>query len=194
MQMDRRSFLKLTALSSAGVMLFRSLAWAENAPAAAIPAPTVGGTSHFTRRITMARFPEKRSLILLTDRPPQLETPISIFKQDITPNDAFFVRWHESAIPTAVDLRTFRLTLGGRLGHAHDEPAAAPAGRRDLVLAAAPGLLGRVAAACLLAGFGFLTVAEAGWAHAIGVVALFGFIAAGFAGTVPALLEGDAKT
>ena len=88
----------------------------------------------------------------------------------------------------------FRLTLGGRLGHAHDEPAAAPAGRRDLVLAAAPGLLGRVAAACLLAGFGFLTVAEAGWAHAIGVVALFGFIAAGFAGTVPALLEGDAKT
>jgi DMSO/TMAO reductase YedYZ molybdopterin-dependent catalytic subunit len=115
MQMDRRSFLKLTALSSAGAMLSRSLAWAEYAPGAATPAPAVGGRSHFTRRITMARFPEKRSLILLTDRPPQLETPISIFKQDITPNDAFFVRWHESAIPTAVDLRTFRLTLGGHV-------------------------------------------------------------------------------
>jgi cytochrome bd ubiquinol oxidase subunit II len=86
----------------------------------------------------------------------------------------------------------FRLTLGGRLGHGHEEQAATPVvARRELVLAAAPGLLGRVAAAFLLAGFGFLTVAEAGWAHAIGVVALFGFIVVGFAGTVPALLEGE---
>ena len=68
----------------------------------------------------------------------------------------------------------------------------APVVRRELVLAATPGLLGRVAAACLLAGFGLLTVAEAGWAHALGVVALFGFIVVGFAGTVPALLEREA--
>jgi cytochrome d ubiquinol oxidase subunit II len=86
----------------------------------------------------------------------------------------------------------FRLTLGGRLGHGHEEQASAPpAARRELVLAAAPGLLGRIAGACLLAGFGLLTVADAGWAHALGVVALFGFIVAGFAGTVPALLEGE---
>ena len=85
----------------------------------------------------------------------------------------------------------FRLTLGGRLGHADEEQAAAPAVRRDLVLAAAPGLLGRVAVACLVAGFGLLTVAEAGWAHALGVVALFGFVLAGFAGAVPALLEDE---
>ncbi len=85
----------------------------------------------------------------------------------------------------------FRLTLGGRLGHAHEEHAAAPGPARDLVLAAAPGLLGRVAGACLVVGFGLLTVAEAGWAHAIGVVALFGFIVVGFAGAVPALLEGE---
>jgi cytochrome bd ubiquinol oxidase subunit II len=86
----------------------------------------------------------------------------------------------------------FRLTLGGRLGHGHEEQAATPAAARQLVLAAAPGLLGRVAVACAVAGIGFLTIAEAGWAHAIGVVALFGFIVAGFAGTVPALLEGEA--
>jgi cytochrome bd ubiquinol oxidase subunit II len=88
----------------------------------------------------------------------------------------------------------FRLTLGGRIGHGAEERAAAPVARRELVLAAAPGLLGRVAAACLVAGFGLLTVAEAGWAHAIGVFALFGFIVAGFAGTVPALLEGEPET
>src|SRR5262249_29936618 len=32
-----------------------------------------------------------------------------------TPNDAFFVRWHESGIPTSVDLRTFRLDLAGHV-------------------------------------------------------------------------------
>ena len=40
--------------------------------------------------------------------------------------------------------------------------------------------LARVAAACLIVGFGFLTVAEAGWAHVIGVAALFAFIVLGF--------------
>jgi cytochrome bd ubiquinol oxidase subunit II len=85
----------------------------------------------------------------------------------------------------------FRLTLGGQLGHPHDEHAGAPGPARELVLAAAPGLLGRIAVACAVAGFGLLTVAEAGWAHALGVVALFAFIVVGFAGTVPALLEGE---
>jgi cytochrome bd ubiquinol oxidase subunit II len=85
----------------------------------------------------------------------------------------------------------FRLTLGGRLGYGHEHVARSPGPGRDLVLAAAPGLLGRVAAACLVAGFGLLTVAEAGWAHALGVVALFAFIAVGFAGAVPALLEDE---
>ena len=86
----------------------------------------------------------------------------------------------------------FRLTLGGRLGHGHEEQAATPAAGRELVLAAAPRPARAASpAACLLAGFGLLTVAEAGWAHAIGVVALFGFIVVGFAGTVPALLEGE---
>ena len=85
----------------------------------------------------------------------------------------------------------FRLTLGGRLGYGHEHVARVPGPRRELVLAAAPGLLGRVAAACLVAGFGLLTVAEAGWAHALGVVALFGFLVIGFAGAVPALLEDE---
>src|SRR5438094_853315 len=66
-------------------------------------------------RAQMARFPEKTDLILLTDRPPQLETPIRYFRQDLTPNDAFFVRWHLSAIPTAVDLSTFRLDVAGHV-------------------------------------------------------------------------------
>src|ERR1700685_901532 len=63
----------------------------------------------------LARFPEKTEMILLTDRPPQLETPIHYFRQDLTPNEAFFVRWHLEGIPTSVDLRTFRLNVGGHV-------------------------------------------------------------------------------
>lgn len=65
--------------------------------------------------LTVARFPEKTEMILLTDRPPQLETPIHFLRQDITPNEAFFVRWHHSGIPTNVDLRSFRLNVTGHV-------------------------------------------------------------------------------
>lgn len=64
---------------------------------------------------TVARLPEKAELIMLTDRPPQLETPLHYFRDDITPNEAFFVRWHLAGIPTAVDLRTFRLQVTGHV-------------------------------------------------------------------------------
>lgn len=65
--------------------------------------------------LSVARFPEKEELIMLTDRPPQLETPLFYFRQDLTANEAFFVRWHFSGIPTSVDLRTFRLDVGGHV-------------------------------------------------------------------------------
>src|SRR5260370_2482180 len=63
----------------------------------------------------MVRFPEKRELILLTDRAPQLETPLHYFRQDFTPNEAFFVRWHVAGIPTHVDTRVFRLQVHGHV-------------------------------------------------------------------------------
>jgi len=63
----------------------------------------------------LARYPEKKDLILLTDRPPQLETPLEYFRTDLTPNDAFFVRWHLSGIPTTIDLKTFRLEVSGHV-------------------------------------------------------------------------------
>ncbi|MHB8234777.1 MAG: cytochrome d ubiquinol oxidase subunit II [Solirubrobacteraceae bacterium] len=79
----------------------------------------------------------------------------------------------------------FRLVLAGRLGYgpgAERRPLAAAA---SVLGASRTGLLGRVAAACLLAGFGFLTVAEAGWAHAIGAVALLAFLPCGFLAVAP---------
>jgi cytochrome d ubiquinol oxidase subunit II len=80
----------------------------------------------------------------------------------------------------------FRLVLAGRLGHGaavEQRPRTAAA---SVLGASRSGLLGRVAAACLLAGFGFLTIAEAGWAHAIGAVALLAFLPCGFLAVAPA--------
>lgn len=61
----------------------------------------------------LVRYPEKKEMILLTDRPPQLETPLHIFRQDITPNEYFFVRWHLSQLVTRIDIDTFRLYVNG---------------------------------------------------------------------------------
>ncbi|HEY1568512.1 MAG TPA: hypothetical protein VGF68_15905, partial [Solirubrobacteraceae bacterium] len=48
-----------------------------------------------------------------------------------------------------------------------------------------------LALALLIAGVGFLNAADAGWAHFIGVFALFGFIIIGFAAIVPRALADD---
>ena len=64
----------------------------------------------------LVAFPQKRPLMAMTTRPPQLETPFHIFNENIfTPNDAFFVRWHLPNIPTTVDPLTFRLSIRGQV-------------------------------------------------------------------------------
>jgi sulfite dehydrogenase (cytochrome) subunit A len=64
----------------------------------------------------LVAFPQKRPLIVLTSRPPQLETPFSVFNEGVlTPNDAFFVRYHWSGIPTSVDPRSYRLRVSGKV-------------------------------------------------------------------------------
>src|SRR5437879_6186267 len=57
-------------------------------------------------------LPGKKPLLKLTYRPPNYETPIQYFSTAITPNDAFFVRYHLSNIPE-VDAATWRLAIGG---------------------------------------------------------------------------------
>ncbi len=99
--MHRRSFLRLAAAASASAVFL----------------PDEFSVAADSERYAPmgVRFPEKTDLILLTDRPPNLETPTRFFKHDLTPNEAFFVRWHEAGIPTSVDTRTFRLKIGGHV-------------------------------------------------------------------------------
>jgi sulfite dehydrogenase len=62
----------------------------------------------------LIRYPGKRELLLVTSRPPHLETPFGVFNDGpITPNDAFYVRYHLANIPTSVDPDTYRLKVSG---------------------------------------------------------------------------------
>jgi sulfite dehydrogenase len=64
----------------------------------------------------LVRYPQKRPLIELTHRPPQLETPFSVFNEGvITPNDAFFVRYHLPGLPLSIDAEAFRLEVKGHV-------------------------------------------------------------------------------
>ncbi len=61
-------------------------------------------------------YPQKRPLMLITARPPHLETPFRIFNDSvITPNDAFFVRYHLANLPMSIDLSSYRLTVRGNV-------------------------------------------------------------------------------
>jgi len=60
----------------------------------------------------------KKDMILLTDRPPNLETPLKYFLQDYTPNDVFFVRWHLPLLPNHISEDTFRLRIHGAVDKA----------------------------------------------------------------------------
>ncbi len=64
----------------------------------------------------LVAYPGKRPLIRLTTRPPQLETPFSVFDEGVlTPNDAFFVRYHLADIPLSIDPDAFRIDVKGRV-------------------------------------------------------------------------------
>ncbi|HKB54002.1 MAG TPA: molybdopterin-dependent oxidoreductase, partial [Ramlibacter sp.] len=94
-----------TALAGAGLGTFARTALAQ---AASVELPIANGKRN------VVAFPEKRPLIVLTTRPPQLETPFAVFNEGlITPNDAFFVRYHNNGIPTRIDGDTHVIKIGG---------------------------------------------------------------------------------
>jgi sulfite dehydrogenase len=67
----------------------------------------------------LVQYPQKRPLIRLTTRPPQLETPMAVFDEGvITPNDAFFVRYHLTVAPPQslyLDPDTYKFEVKGKV-------------------------------------------------------------------------------
>ncbi len=106
----RRAFLAAAARSAAGAAI--GSAWLASGRA---NAAETASTEPVAPPPRTARFPEKTDLLLLTDRPPNLEMPARFLREDFTPNEAFYVRWHLALVPTRVDAAQFRLTLGGHV-------------------------------------------------------------------------------
>lgn len=100
----RQALRALCAGALAGTPAFRAFA------AESVTLPFANGE----RRL--ARYPQKRPLIVVTQRPPQLETPFEVYNEGIvTPNDAFFVRYHLAGVPNDIDATAWRLSVKGRV-------------------------------------------------------------------------------
>jgi DMSO/TMAO reductase YedYZ molybdopterin-dependent catalytic subunit len=94
-----------TALGAVGDRT--ALAAGADALDAALPAGT-------REAAVLEALPGKKPLVKLTWRPPNYESPTNAFRDAITPNDEFFVRYHVAGIPDREDLaRDWRLQVGG---------------------------------------------------------------------------------
>jgi len=101
--MDRRKFLLTTSGTVAGGLLLPRLGLAAGA-AEGLPAGTIASG-------VLDALPGKRPLLKRSFRPPNYETPVEMFREAFTPNDAFYVRWH-SAVPD-VSREEWRLRIAG---------------------------------------------------------------------------------
>src|SRR5215471_5034228 len=108
---SRRNLLGTAGASMAlagGHAVFPGLSKAEPA-VPNLPAALPQGTRS---EVVMDALPGKKPLIKLTYRPPNYETPLEYFRTPLTPNDAFFVRYHLADIPE-VDAAKWKLMVGG---------------------------------------------------------------------------------
>ena len=117
----RRSFLKMFGAAGGGLAVSP---WLNASLASAQELPTVkpiegftgpGANPHWNSVGPYIAEPQKAPLILMTDRPVQLETPRGYFRTAFTPNEAFYVRWHLEGIPNGIDLREWKLQVEGNV-------------------------------------------------------------------------------
>jgi DMSO/TMAO reductase YedYZ molybdopterin-dependent catalytic subunit len=120
---SRRDTLKFLGAAGGGLALGKWFA-ATGGPAYAQERPDAkriepftgpGPNPHWNSVGPYVSEPQKAPLILLTDRPVQLETPRNYFRTAFTPNDAFYVRWHLSEIPNNIDLAAWKLKIEGNV-------------------------------------------------------------------------------
>src|SRR5258707_12821191 len=106
---QRRWFLQgLGGTIAAPTILPRRVFAAERAPL------TFGLPQGDYDTAMLEALPGKRPLIKLTTRPPNFQTPTSYFATAITPNDAFFVRYHLAGIPQQrIDVQQWKLAVRG---------------------------------------------------------------------------------
>ena len=102
----RRGFLKKSALAFMGAILGAEIVFAREMPAGLIPAALLDTDDPFP-------IPGKHpGLIILNDRPWNVETPAHLLDDAITPADRMFVR-NNGLPPEQVDVAKWTLEIGG---------------------------------------------------------------------------------
>jgi DMSO/TMAO reductase YedYZ molybdopterin-dependent catalytic subunit len=98
-----------------GTLAFAAPGLMSRSAASAVPPPylTFGLPAGIYDAAVLDALPGKKPLIKLSYRPPNYETPVSYFASPITPNDAFFVRYHLADIPEQIELSRWKLRVGG---------------------------------------------------------------------------------
>src|ERR1700692_1112711 len=104
--LDRREVMKRAGMAALAAVFGSSRAFALDT----VTLPLDNGER------PLVKYPQKRPMIGLTSRPPQLQTPLSIFNDGpITPNNAFFVRCHLAGVPLDIDPDKFTLEIKGNV-------------------------------------------------------------------------------
>jgi len=107
-ELSRRAFLRRGALAAAALPI-----GLRAADETIVHLPFENGDR------SLVKYPQKRALLRLTSRPPQLETPFEVFNEGtVTANDAFFVRYHLGGSPPPREVllpEAFKLQVGGKV-------------------------------------------------------------------------------
>ena len=102
---QRRQFLRQSAATLVGIMSLSTKSWAT----------AINNLSFRNDERELIAYPQKRKLMRISSRPPNLETPFEVFNEGVlTPNNAFFVRYSLAGIPLTIDPESYRLNI---LGH-----------------------------------------------------------------------------
>ena len=115
---SRRSLLKLLGAGSGALALLSEglrAALPQRPPERLQTFTGPGANPHWNSVGPFFTEPQKDPLILLTDRPVQLETPRHLLGSPFTPNSEFYVRWHLDELPNVVDLSAWRLRIEGNV-------------------------------------------------------------------------------
>jgi DMSO/TMAO reductase YedYZ molybdopterin-dependent catalytic subunit len=107
--MKRRSFLKF---GTGGAVVAGAVPWLPQLARAAEPVEPWSLPGGAVESAVLEALPGKVPLIKRSYRPPNFETPIEYFKEEFTPNNAFFVRYHLATIPE-VSASAWRVQIGG---------------------------------------------------------------------------------
>lgn len=103
---SRRGFLKQAGLAAMSLALGGRIVHAANMPAGVIPAGLENAAEPFEME---GKHPD---LIVLNDKPWNVETPVHLLDDKVTPADKMFIR-NNGLVPEKLDVGTWTLTIDG---------------------------------------------------------------------------------